>query len=359
MKLSAEKLLEICSSERNNRKSSDKYAKAIWAILKKEEVKEKLATVPKFSYEWFTSVFESWLIQIIKNSARRGLVDFKAYLLPVRMKKLLFFAKVELNFIVTPSLAHKLKNFASNIAKTISGEFSNAGAKQARPLMFSKGLEMEKFLRFDLRGRGENSARSAGLMLLLCLHSGGRFGDFYRLRWRDISLSNSFNQKIVITFRIISKTDPFGEKEHKKTIFDSGGEISPLKWLISDSKGKSDDDYVFPFIKNNKHTGKHMRGDHFRYQYAKAAEKLGWDFTPTGHSARNSMASTMVLAGATEENLRIFFNWCPNSQMPHHYKRTNLEKSRQGCAYLMSELISNNRIDEVQSEISLPKNINS
>ena len=271
------------------------------------------------------------------------------------MKKLILYGKVEHNIEPSPSLAYKLKDYSRRVAKAIAGEFPGKGAKAANPLFFDEGEKLAKYLRYNDSGRSLHQSRSAGLMIAMCLFSGGRLGDLYRLKWRHLKVSLSFNNSIVISCDIVSKGDPFGEKCHRKTVFVNDKNKWLLNWLLEDSKGASSDDYVFPIYKNNKKLSDFMKGDHFRYQFHKGAEKLKFNKRITGHSARNALASTLALAGASDEQLKIHFNWKSDSTMPQAYKRNNLEKSQIGCAFLVEKITTSGDIIDIQKQISLEK----
>ena len=98
-----------------------------------------------------------------------------------------------------------------------------------------------------------------------------------------------------------------------------------------------------------------MKGDHFRYQFQRGAERLKFRTRITGHSARNALASTLALAGASDEMLKIHFNWTSDSSMPQSYKRNNLEKSKLSCAYLVEQITTSGAISDIQKQISIEK----
>ena len=159
-----------------------------------------------------------------------------------------------------------------------------------------------------------------------------------------------------ISLFIRSKTDPLGARRDRKTIFigtPKKDPNNPIYWLAEDMRGTFPDDYVFPKLKKGRLTNKCLKGDDIRYQYKQAAQRLKWDFYPTGHAARNACVSTLALGGASDTALKIFFNWSDDSKMVKSYLRGNLEKSSLSCAYLWQKLLSEGKVEKLQSQITL------
>ena len=166
---------------------------------------------------------------------------------------------------------------------------------------------------------------------------------------------NYLNQPTLTIF-IRSKSDPLGARRDRKTVFigtPKKDPYNPVYWLAEDIRGTFEDDFVFQKPRKGKFTQECLTGDDIRYQYRIAAQRLEWDFHPTGHSARNAAVSTLALGGASDTALKIFFNWSDDSKMVKGYMRNNLEKSSLSCAFLWQQLIADGKVESLQKQITL------
>ena len=356
------KLGEIFATAYNGNSTRSKLFKTIANL--ETVVKQK-----RFTSSWYRQMFQTWVLKSLRYHARRGLTELKPHTLPGKMKDLMFYASLEGAPPLTEKLRYHLNRWAKAVAVKISDEFVGSGTQQARPLLLQDGLKLSRELRHNGPKTSEQQSRKAGLMLKMCLYSGARLGDYLRLRWRDIKISRNFKGLPAISIYIKSKGDPLGARKDRKTIFigytfrlayinlhlghPKEDKYNPVYWLLEDSRGSAADDYVFPKLKNQRYCNQCMSGNDFRYQYRLAAERLNWNFVPTGHSARNAAVATLALGGASDTALKVFFNWSSDSKMVKSYIRSNLEKSSKSCAHLWQTLIMEGQVEKLQKQISI------
>lgn len=116
------------------------------------------------------------------------------------------------------------------------------------------------------------------------------------------------------------------------------------------------DKYVFQKQKIRKadtliESNKYYKTPDLVYHLGQASKECNYKTKYTGHSARNAMVSTLTLAGASDDAMRIFLNWAGDSTMTHYYRRHILESSSKGCAAIIDTLINSNKIIDLQKKL--------
>ena len=84
MRLSESDLITICEKEAKTELTAAKYLLRIDKIvtgLKKENI---LLTSSAGELDWFVKIFDRWQLEVFKDSAKKGMESFKAYLIPIR-----------------------------------------------------------------------------------------------------------------------------------------------------------------------------------------------------------------------------------------------------------------------------------
>ena len=221
-------------------------------------------------------------------------------------------------------------------------------ASQAPILYFSDGLKLVKDMWEVGSKRAKETSKLAALVIKLSLYTGGRTGDFLRLRWDEISVSKAFNGELVLSLFCRIKTDPMLERPGRKDIFcPKSDKENPFEWLKIIANNRSEKhDHVFSLK-----SGARLTTDLIVYHMARAAERTGLNYYPTGHSARNAMIATLKLAGLDDGCLKIAAGWKPDSTMPNHYLRSNLGLSKMGAAFKIRELICSGEVFKLQTQI--------
>lgn len=185
-------------------------------------------------------------------------------------------------------------------------------------------------------------------MLNLAVYTGCRFGDLIHSKWENVIYEKTPAGVETIKIRLtLSKGDIFNRRDDVK-IFkinfkDPSNPIHKLLDVFYESG--SDTGFIF---RANSVKKRYFGTADLVYHMQAASRECGYKTKYTGHSARNALVSTLALAGASAEQLRIFLNWCGDSSMVHTYKRNNLENSNFGCATMVDDLISSGSIFKIQ-----------
>ena len=309
----------------------------------KDFIKLTERTSPNLDLVCIREFFDYLVLKCIKHN----FAGIKPYLIPKRLENIIVWARVKKDFELKSSEAFDLRTYARKSAKAIAGDTEMLGTKQATPITLKQGLKLAEDMRYNYTKRSAVNAPVCALLFKLMLLTGSRMSDLIRVKWKDISISLNAENKACLTIKVLQKTNPLGERNDRKTIFlSSKQKYNPLFWLHEDSKGKLSSDFLF---ENKK--GEVLSGDNFRYQLKLAAQRINLPFIPTGHSARTAMCSTLSLANATDEQIKIFLNWGHDSAMPNYYKRHLLEKSSLGCAKIFYDLLEDDKIDALQDQI--------
>lgn len=287
--------------------------------------------------------FDFWIMILI----RKNFSKIRAYTIPVKMSHIILWVQKFKNINFSNADLSYLRKYAKSAARLIMGDIEHLHAKQADPLTFENGIKLINEMRFNSPVRSEINGKRSALLILLTLLTGSRIGDLLKIKWNDIKISKDHEGRPTLTIYVVQKTDLLGKNRDRKTIIlPSNKNLNPIFWLFEESKYKGAYDYLF--LGNN---NKLLTGDKIRYQMRKAAERLNLDFTPTGHSCRTALCSTLSLANVSDERIRYFLNWKEDSDMPKLYKRSLLEKSDYGCAKTIFDLIEDNKIFALQKQI--------
>ena len=331
------KFFEKAAKEESSR---DKELKGIENLDKSFTPSSELK---KFSLVYFKRLFDFWITRVIKENFQ----NLRPYLIPKRMDSLIRFAKYKHNITLTHPEEFELKDYALKAAKAIAGENHVLGSQQAPPLMYQEGVSLCNELYYNAHKRSLLNSKNTALALKLMLYTGSRLGDLIYIKVGDIYISKAFNNDICLTIYINQKTDKLKRRNDRKTIFcPSQDKNNPLKWILENVQNKSDTDWLF-----KRPDGQNMTGDNIRYYLKTGAKRLNLEITPTGHSCRNAICSTLSLADVSDERIRIFLNWASDSDMPHWYKRHLLEKSEYGCAHALRNMILDGSITNIQNQI--------
>ena len=84
MRLSERELISICENEAKSELTAAKYIIRIDKTVEALNRDEKFIGLKIGSKEWFVRVFDKWQLEVFKDSATRGMQNFKAYLVPIR-----------------------------------------------------------------------------------------------------------------------------------------------------------------------------------------------------------------------------------------------------------------------------------
>ena len=286
----------------------------------------------------------------LENSKILNKTTIKLYRVKDRLKDLISFYKNCHDRSVTPSENYYLKSYVKRVQEKLNTNMIAVPMTQAPILTFSDGLRLASNM-WDIGSeRSKFTSKLSALVLKLTLYTGGRTGDFLKLRWRDIKISKAFNGDKALSLFCITKTNAERKLPGRKDIFcPLKDPNNPLLWLLQLAKLRkpSKEDFVFR-LKNNKL----LTTDLFVYHMSRAAERINLKFYPKGHSARNGVIATLSLSGVSKNFLRIACEWKPSSDMPQTYIRNNLGLSEMGAAFKIRELISSEKISSLQKQIT-------
>ena len=169
------------------------------------------------------------------------------------------------------------------------------------------------------------------------------------MKWSDITEETTPDGNKCIRMQIRhSKGDKYNKRGDIKIFkVDKEDKNNPWHHLKKMSRKYPKEIYVFQQKKSEKcySTGQLV------YHLKKATTEAGYKRVYTGHSCRNGVVNALTLAGATDEQLRIFFCWEADSTMTHYYKKKHLENSSIGCAELMSNIIKSGKIKTLQNQL--------
>ena len=185
-------------------------------------------------------------------------------------------------------------------------------------------------------------------MLNLAIYTGCRFGDLVHAKWGNVIYEKTPAGVETVKIRLtLSKGDVFNRRDDVKIFrINSKDPFNPVHKLLSIYyEAPAKDGFIF---EANSVKKRYFSTADLVYHMQAASRECGYKTKYTGHSARNALVSTLALAGASAEQLRIFLNWCGDSAMVHTYKRNNLENSNFGCANLVNEIISSGAIFKLQ-----------
>ena len=84
MRLSEKDLITICENEAKNEITAAKYIVRINRIIETLKGDEDFIKTEMGSYAWFVKIFDKWQLEVLKSSAKRGMSDYRAYLVPIR-----------------------------------------------------------------------------------------------------------------------------------------------------------------------------------------------------------------------------------------------------------------------------------
>ena len=290
------------------------------------------------------SLLKIWL-ETTWNSKR---THIKLYRVSDKSRDVISYFKNVLNIILKPTEHNYVKRFVKSVQNELDSHLIATPASQAPILYFSDGLKLVKDMWEVGSKRAKETCKLAALVIKFSLYTGGRTGDFLRLKWDEISVSKAFNGDLVLSLFCRIKTDPMLERPGRKDIFcPKSDPENPFEWLKTIAQMRSQkEDHVFALK-----SGTRLTTDLIVYHMARAAERTGLGYYPTGHSARNAMIATLKLAGLDDGCLKIAAGWKPDSSMPNHYLRSNLGLSKMGAAYKIRELINSGDVFKLQTQI--------
>ena len=274
----------------------------------------------------------------------------KLYRIHDRMKDLISFYKNYHDRQITPGDNYYLKTYVKRVQSKLNENLVAVPMSQAPLLLFEDGLRLAKNLWEIGHNRKKFTSKLCAILLKLTLYTGGRTGDFLKLRWRDIKISTAFNGDKALSLFCITKTNSERKLPGRKDIFcPKTDPNNPLIWLVKLAKDlePESNDLVFR-LKNNKI----LTTDLYVYHLSRASERINLNFYPKGHSARNGLIATLSLSGVSHEFLKIACEWKPSSEMPQAYIRNNLGLSEIGAAYKIRELINSNKLTALQKQIN-------
>lgn len=274
----------------------------------------------------------------------------KLYRISDRMKDLVSFYKNYHDKSITPADNYYLKNYVKRVQDKLTENLVSVPMTQAPLLLFEDGLRLANDL-WEVGGeRSKFTSKLCAVLLKLTLYTGGRTGDFLKLKWRDIKISKAFNGDKALSLFCITKTNQERKLPGRKDIFCPVTDPNnPLDWLtkLSLMTKASKNDLVF-----KRENGKVLSTDLYVYHLARSSERINLNFYPKGHSARNGLIATLSLSGISHEFLKIACEWKPSSEMPQAYIRNNLGLSEIGTAYKLRQLIKSNKLSKLQKQIN-------
>ena len=286
----------------------------------------------------------------IKASGTTTKKSIKLYRIKDRMKDLISFYKNFHDRSVTPAENYYLKTYVKRLQAKLSENLISVPMSQAPILLHKDGIRLAENMWSIGSERSKFTSKLCALLLKFTLYTGGRTGDFLKLKWRDIKITRAFNGDLALSLFCISKTNADRKLPGRKDIFcPKSDKDNPLSWLIKLCKHQkpSKDSYVF-LKKDNKL----LKTDLYVYHLARASERINLNFYPKGHSARNGVIATLSLSGVQEEFLKIACEWKPSSEMPQAYIRNNLGLSEIGTAFKIRQLINSKQLFRLQKQIN-------
>ena len=84
MRLSETDLITICETEAKSEITAAKYIIRINKVLNTLNGDDEFKNIKIGSYDWFVKIFDKWQLEVLKTSAKRGMSDYRAYLVPIR-----------------------------------------------------------------------------------------------------------------------------------------------------------------------------------------------------------------------------------------------------------------------------------
>ena len=303
------------------------------AVIKQKRVELEICSLLKI---WLEKTWDDNRTQV------------KLYRVADRARDVISYFKNVRNIVLKPTEHNYIKRFVKSVQNELDNSLVATPASQAPILYFGDGLTLVKDMWEIGSKRAKETSKLAALVIKLSLYTGGRTGDFLRLKWDEISVSRAFNGDLVLSLFCRIKTDPMLERPGRKDIFcPKSDRENPFEWLKFIAEKRSENsDYVFTLK-----SGARLTTDLIVYHMARAAERTGLGYYPTGHSARNAMIATLKLAGLDDSCLKIAAGWKPDSSMPNHYLRSNLGLSKMGAAYRIRELINTGDVFKLQTQI--------
>ena len=337
--------------------SKRKAQKAIRKLILKN--KKHCIKFQKYSIKWFSAILTNWFIETKRKSLKSQKVEcIRCISIIGKSKDLIWYVKTIKNHNVTPKTEFEFKEWTRKLIRYVIDEDLHKPPQQAKILTYKRGTKIiKKLWNTDPTNRSKYQRKKAALMVSICLLTGARFGDLVHLKWKNVVYQKTNNGtefiKLILSF---SKGDPLNNRGDVKMFrVDKNNEFNPwgmLKFFAR--RTKRSEKYVFA-TEVFKHSRK-LRKEFYStsdmvYHLQRGAKQCAYKTIYTGHSCRNGVVSTLTMGGATDEQLRIFLNWQPDSTMPHLYKRTNCEQSNIGCAKLMNGLIESKEIFSLQNNL--------
>ena len=84
MRLSENDLITICENEAKSEITAAKYIVRIDKIVDSLSSDDQFKDTKVGSIDWFVKIFDKWQLEVFKDSAKKGMQTFRAYLIPIR-----------------------------------------------------------------------------------------------------------------------------------------------------------------------------------------------------------------------------------------------------------------------------------
>ena len=195
-----------------------------------EKCKRKQATIERLDqlYNRYASTISNTrpelevcaLLKIwLANTWNLKKTHVKLYRVSDRSRDVISYFKNVRNTILKPTEHNYIKRFVKSVQNELDAHLVATPASQAPILYFSDGLKIVKDMWEVGSKRAKETSKLAALVIKFSLYTGGRTGDFLRLKWDEISVSKAFNGELVLSLSVGSRPTRCWKDQGEKTYF--------------------------------------------------------------------------------------------------------------------------------------------
>ena len=145
--------------------------------------------------------------------------EIKLYRIKDRLGDLIAFYNNYHDRKLTPAENYYLKSYVKRVQAKLNNNLVAVPMTQAPLLLFEDGLRLANDMWKVGSERSKFTSKLCALVLKLTLYTGGRTGDFLKLKWRDIKITKAFNGEKALSLFCITKTNSERKLPGRKDIF--------------------------------------------------------------------------------------------------------------------------------------------